>query len=285
MKNKKNTLINIIFLIAFTLFNSCKYGSDNLFYTGASVNERTKDGITFLEDNPVQGKLKYNVLIFSDTHFGVKTKTPPYQKLYEYLDKIKETSEYPAFAIALGDLTDTAGVEEFEQYNVFIQTLENKYNLKTYNIIGNHDCYLSGWDNWKNNCYPHTSFYKFETSNFSYYFLDTGTGTIGKNQLNHLKKEMQKDSKQKVICSHYPLYTSTLLFCMGDSYERNELINLFQRTNVKIVLSGHIHKNETVDLGTFAQQTITSFTYYQKIGILKVDEDNKKVDFEKIDLK
>ena len=235
MKNKKNTLINIIFLIAFTLFNSCKYGSDNLFYTGASVNERTKNGITFLEDNPVQEKLKYNVLIFSDTHFGSKRKNPPYQKLYEYLDKIKETSEYPAFAIALGDLTDTAGVEEFEQYDDFIQTLENKYNLKTYNIIGNHDCYLSGWDNWKNNCYPHTSFYKFETSNFSYYFLDTGTGTIGKNQLNHLKKEMQKDSKPKIICSHYPLYTSTVLFCLSDTYERNELIALFQKENVKII--------------------------------------------------
>lgn len=285
MKNKKNTLINIIFLITFTFFNSCKYGSDNLFYTGASVNERTKDGITFLEDNPVQGKLKYNVLIFSDTHFGVKTKTPPYQKLYEYLDKIKETSDYPAFAIALGDLTDTAGVEEFEQYDDFIQTLENKYNLKTYNIIGNHDCYLSGWDNWKNNCYPHTSFYKFETSNFSYYFLDTGTGTIGKNQLNHLKKEIQKDSKPKVVCSHYPLYTSTVLFCLSDTYERNESIALFQKENVKIVLSGHFHESETVDLGTFYQETNTSFTEYEKFGILKVDEKNNTVEFEKVDLK
>lgn len=285
MKNKKNTLINIIFLIAFTLFNSCKYGSDNLFYTGASVNERTKEGITFLEDNPVQEKLKYNVLIFSDTHFGSKRKNPPYQKLYEYLDKIKETSEYPAFAIALGDLTDTASTEEFEQYDDFIQTLENKYNLKTYNIIGNHDCYLSGWDNWKNNCYPHTSFYKFETSNFSYYFLDTGTGTIGKNQLNHLKKVMQKDSKPKIICSHYPLYTSTVLFCLSDTYERNELISLFQKSKAKIVLSGHIHRNETTNLGNFFQQTITSFTYYHEFGILKVDEKNSKVEFEKIDLK
>lgn len=285
MKNKKKTLINIIFLIAFTFFNSCKYGSDNLFYTGASVNERTKEGITFLEDNPVQEKLKYNVLIFSDTHFGSKRKNPPYQKLYEYLDKIKETSDYPAFAIALGDLTDTAGVEEFEQYDDFIQTLENKYNLKTYNIIGNHDCYLSGWDNWKNNCYPHTSFYKFETANFSYYFLDTGTGTIGKNQLNHLKKEMQKDSKPKIICSHYPLYTSTVLFCLSDTYERNELISLFQKSKAKIVLSGHIHRNETTNLGNFFQQTITSFTYYHEFGILKVDEKNSKVDFEKVDLK
>lgn len=285
MKNKNKTLINIFFLFTFTLFNSCKYGSDNLFYTGASVNERTKNGITFLEDNPVQEKINYNVLIFSDTHFGSKTKNPPYQKLYDYLNKIKDTTDYPSFALALGDLTDTAGKDEFEQYNTFVQTLENEYNIKTYNTIGNHDCYLSGWDNWKNSCYPNTSFYKFETSNFSYYVLDTATGTIGKNQLNLLKNEMLKDSKPKVICSHYPLYTSTLLFCMGDTYERNELINLFQRTNAKIVLSGHIHKNETVDLGTFAQHTITSFTYYQKIGILKVDEDNKKVDFEKIDLK
>ena len=282
MKNKKNTLINIIFLITFTFFNSCKYSSDNLFYTGASVNERTKDGITFLEDNPVQEKLKYNVLIFSDTHFGVTTKTPPYQKIYDYLDKIKETSDYPAFAIALGDLTDTAGVEEFEQYDDFIQTLENKYNLKTYNIIGNHDCYLSGWDNWKKYCYPHTSFYKFETSNFSYYFLDTGTGTIGKNQLNHLKKVMQKDSKTKVVCSHYPLYTSTVLFCLSDTYERNELIALFQKENVKIVLSGHFHESETVDLGTFYQETNTSFTEYEKFGILKVDEKNAKEKFKKV---
>lgn len=283
MKSKKY-LLNIILCICIFVCTACKYGSNNLFYEGTSVTERTKNGITFLEDSPAKDLKNYNVLIFSDTHFGVKTKTPPYQKLFNYLDSIKDKSEYPAFAIALGDLTDTAETQEFEEYQNFIQTLEKDYSIKTYNIIGNHDCYQSGWDNWKTFCYPHTSFYKFETSNFSYYFLDTGTGTIGKNQLFHLENDMKKDSKPKIICSHYPLYTSTLLFCLSDSYERNELISLFQKYNAQVVLSGHIHKNETVDLGTFYQETITSFTYYQEIGLLRIDEEKQQVKFEKISL-
>lgn len=276
---KKIKYIFAILLICL-FFTNCKYGFNNCFYYGSNVNERTKNGILHLDDNPVKTKIEYNILIIADTHFGSRWADVPYKKLYNYLDSIKNTEDWPSFVICLGDSTNAGEESEFILYTEFLQHLQNEYGLKTYNTIGNHDCYQFGWENWKEYCYPYTPFYKFQTQNFSYYFLDTATGTIGKNQLEHLKKDMQNDKNPKIVSSHYPIYTSTMLFCLGDSFERNELISLFQQNNVKFVIGGHIHdRPESINLGTFSQEVISSFTYENTFALLKVNEANQSTQF------
>ena len=102
-----------------------------------------------------------------------------------------------------------------------------------FNTCGNHDLYQGHWDNWKDACYPHTSFYKFQTSGFSWYALDTASGRICPNQFNLLKEEISKDPKPKVIFTHYPLTEFRVLgIGLDETTERNLLIDLFAKNNV-----------------------------------------------------
>jgi UDP-2,3-diacylglucosamine pyrophosphatase LpxH len=71
-----------------------------------------------------------------------------------------------------------------------------------------------------------------------------------------------------------------MLFCLGDSFERNELISLFQQNNVKFVIGGHIHdRPESINLGTFSQEVISSFTYENAFALLKVNEEKQTTQF------
>lgn len=90
---------------------------------------------------------------------------------------------------------------------------------------------------------------------------------------------MEMDKKSKIVFSHIPLYTSRTLFGMTDSYERNRLIDLFQRNNVKMVLSGHIHYSEGFSMGDFYQQSISSFLYQDTFGVLKINERSMNVEY------
>ena len=82
---KKIKYIFAILLICL-FFTNCKYGFNNCFYYGSNVNERTKNGILHLDDNPVKTKNEYNILIIADTHFGSRWADVPYKKLYNYLE-------------------------------------------------------------------------------------------------------------------------------------------------------------------------------------------------------
>lgn len=269
---------NYRFLLAFTvlfsnlLYTSCRYCADNLFYSGNYVENRIFRTITKLDDNPVINKSKYKVLVITDIHCGGTGNNNTWTPLFSYLDSLKGTENYPEFCISLGDSADHGDIPEYEEYTHYLKILENEYSLKTFNAIGNHDCYQSGWDHWNKYCYPFTSYYKFETANFSYYFLDTGTGTLGTTQLQNLKIEMSKDPKYKIVSTHYPLFTNTFLFCTEDTTERNELMDLYARTDVKMVLGGHIHKSELNFFDDYVEFTLPSFRYQQKWGILTVDE-------------
>lgn len=281
-KLKRILIVFSIFIVLLS-FYSCKYGTDNLFYSGNDVSKRVPNDLLVLPET--FGNSEYNVLILSDSHFGVNKKNLLYEKLYNYLDSVKGTADFPQILVFLGDITDTGSREEFEQYKTFVDVLKSKYNIRVYNLLGNHDCYNSGWQNWKTFCYPYESLYKFETDNISFYCLDSASGVIGKKQFDIIKKSMEMDKKSKIVFSHVPLYTSRTLFGMADSYERNRLIDLFSRNNVKMVLSGHIHCSESFSMGAFYQQSISSFLYQDTFAVLKINETSKSIFFEEKKLK
>lgn len=277
----KKQIIYVIFSLFILLnFSACRYCTDNFFYYGNQVELRTANGLKTLSDNPAKNFSDYTVVVLTDIHTGGTGNHDTWPALFSYLDSKKGSSSYPKFCISLGDSADHGDIPEYIEYDIYIKRLEKEYGLKTYNVIGNHDCYQSGWDHWNKYCYPFTSFYKFETDGFSWYFLDSGTGYLGKVQMNQLKKEMASDPKPKIVSTHYPIYTQTLLFCMEDTTERNELISLFGSTDVKMVLGGHIHKTETNNFGSFQEFTLPSFRYQQKWGILTVNEQSKTVSAE-----
>lgn len=129
--------------------------------------------------------------------------------------------------------------------------------------------------------FPYCSLFHFETKTFSWYGIDTGTGDLGKKQYNLLKKAFEKDNKPKVIMMHYPLANTKYLgaFAMHDSTERNLLIDLFAKNNVKAVLCGHLHQIHGIDLQVFQEYDNPSFCFseYPAWTLYEIDEISQTV--------
>jgi len=278
MKNKA-CLITVIFFSF--LFVSC-YGSWNIFYEGNNVDNRAgslleiKDSSdpSFAASGISSLSGSYNVLIITDAHFGYKAKDAPVQALYLWLESVKNTAEAPEFCICLGDAVDTGAQEEYNEYITFCNTLQNLYGIKMiFNSCGNHDIYQSHWGNWQSNCYPHTSFYKFETSSFSWYSLDTASGTISRQQYDLFIKAISSDPKAKIVFSHYPLTEYNLAFGMGETTERNLLIHNLLKNNVKCYMGGHNHYSHFTNLG-FYDYCCPSFRFNENWALLHINESN-----------
>ena len=269
------------------MLTSC-YGSWNIFYKGNDVDYRTTSMLKVgTASDPNQSVFTasgvssvsgtYKVLVLSDIHAGYTGRTPPDRKLFRWLNSVKDTSEAPQFMLCLGDTSDTGEQSQFDEYNAFCQKLKDDYDIKLiFNAAGNHDIYQSHWDVWKKNCYPYTSFYKFETAGFSWYCLDTASGTISKQQYDILTSELAGDTKPKVVFSHYPLSEYNLAFGLGDTTERNLLISKFIKSNVKCYLGGHNHYSKETWLG-FPDYECPSYRYNYSWTVVTVNESTGSV--------
>lgn len=268
-------IVNACLVSLLFLFSACEYGNKNVFYYGNSVKKRASE-IKKL-NNVETKKSHYKVLVLTDLHFGVAKAGDPTIAFFKWFDSLTD-EDLPAFCLSLGDQIDRGYTDEMVLYKDFMNKIE-KRNVKVYNVVGNHDLYNSGWDVWKANCYPNTSFYKFETEKLSWYGIDSGTATLGNEQFNVLENEFRNDKKPKIVFTHYPIYTNTFLFCMEDTTERNRLIQLYEDNNVKCSLGGHIHKYEVTKLLDYEIITFPSFRYCKQWGILDIDEDNENIKF------
>ena len=271
------TTIALLTISAVTV--SCKYGVGEAFYRPNNVNERSKELTSLTLPETVTGsdvyqEKKYNFLIISDMHYGADYNVPE-RKIFNWLDSFDATAaqqqKKPLFCLILGDIVDNGNREDYAAFNTFQSKLERK-GIPVYCIVGNHDLLNSGWNNWKYTCNPGTSFYKFQTNGISWYFTDTGSGTMGSEQLNALESAFSEDENRKLVFSHYPLYGGGIaMFAVGNEKERARLINLYAKNNVKYVFEGHWHIGGSWDFGKFKEhvsQTLKS----GKIYLVSMDE-------------
>lgn len=281
MTLKKVLSSTLLFFVLFVI-SSC-YGSWNPFEANNDVDSRIENLSDISADLPssvTQNKGEYKVLILTDLHYGSTSKDCPEKELFDWLDSLS-LSERPRFAISLGDSADTGSQSEYDDYLKFCNELKSKYEIEMMNVPGNHDLYQAHWDVWKKNCFPNKSLYSFKTQNFSWYAIDTASGSIGLNQFYQLKKAIQKDPNPKIVYTHYPILEFNLVFGLCDTVERNLLIDLFVRNNVKISLGGHLHYYATDKLEDYQEYCLPSFKYDNTWSILTVDENSGAV---KIDL-
>ena len=285
----KRQLLTVFILILSLTFLSC-YGSWNPFYEGNDVDHRAdsileisneKDSV-FKASGVSELSGNYNVLVLTDLHFGAAAGNPPFDLLYEWLDSVKNTPEKPAFVLSLGDSADVGKKSQYEEYDEFCRKLLKNYDLKIiFNTCGNHDLYQGHWDNWKESCYPNTSFYTFQTKGFSWYGLDTASGKIGPEQYEALLKEFSDDPKPKIIFTHYPL-TEFRVFGIGldETTERNLLIDTLYNNQVKTYMAGHNHYIRSDFIG-FDAYCCPSFHYNRSWGVLHVNENtgSAKIEF------
>lgn len=236
---------------------------------------------------------KYSFVVVTDIHIGANDVKN--SKMNGFLDEMrtlfenKSEQEIPRFIINLGDTADGGHASELNRFNSYCRKIQNVAvkegvvseadDFKIYSILGNHDLYNNGWDDWKDKVYPYRSTYYFSLSAgssstpFSFYFVDTGNGAFGKKQLDGLEELMEADKNPKMVFSHYPFYSDqTPVMAIEDTTERNYLLDLFERTDVAAMFGGHVHTNFNRNLGDFTQINTAALFKNGYYCLVTVDE-------------
>lgn len=274
----------ILFVLLFAfLLASCKYG----FYLGLfdedDVDERTSS-LKKLADLSFDADV-FSFVIVSDVHFG-SSASRDNAAFFEWYKNALESAEIekkPRFLVCLGDSADKGYKSEFEEYNEFlreIESMESSYwgkSIKSLTILGNHDLYNNGWENWKTQVYPYTAYYSLVLNgksggSVSLFFLDSANGTLGVDQLESLESEICADVNPKIVFSHYPVYAGgNLLMTLQDTTERSLLLTWFSKNNVRYVFAGHAHKNYGFSHSSFREDVTASYVFNRYFRLVTVN--------------
>lgn len=240
-------------LLSLFIFSNCKYGIQDAFFQKNLLDNRSNSIESYdINFNPTN-KTKYNILVISDLHIG-SGKEIKQSKLIEWIEAL---AEKPAFCIVLGDVSESGKNNEYETF-LQLQTSLQQY-FPVYNTVGNHDLYNNGWKQWSSICPPNISYYRLMNNTISYYFLDTGSGTMGKKQLEDMQNKMKNDSNKKIVFTHYPLKGNGIFyFKLSNDIERAKMIDTFIENNVKYYFEGHYHPGTTFNFGAFQEYVVHS---------------------------
>ncbi len=276
------------------LLSSCKpieLGLYKVFDHGPSVSER----VGRLEEVPGPSPAfyggKFAFLVTSDVHFGNKSSSYTPRRDEEFYDELRALKRSlpvpPSFGVCLGDVVENGNVEdEFEDYVDWCRTVENILGTgnRVYTTVGNHDLYNDGWEYFEDHVYPYTGFFHFNAGGFSFYFLDTGSSSLGKKQYERFKNAVESDDKPKIVGSHVPAYGTPAFFqnyySLQNVEESSQLITLCADNNVKLYLSGHMHVIHENDLGKFNEIVMPCYAVYHKFAVVTVDTVSKSVDWD-----
>lgn len=299
---KNFTLHTIILSTVFYAagFSSCEFGSPLYLHGGTAVDSRSRE-IKILQKQDVPDftttSSKYSFVILTDAHFGTeKTERREKEFLQKFESLLSAQDELkPRFIINLGDTLNAGRDDEADLFNEASQTWRKKAkeissadDFKIYSILGNHDLYNEGWQIWKEKIWPRVSYYKFfldansDGKGFWFYFLDSANGTLGASQLEDLEKNLEADSAPKIIFCHYPPFVEQngqYHFAFGNTMERNKLIAIFARHNIKFVFAGHAHEYSEHNFNKFVEGVIPSYVFKKKFALVTVDEANEKVEY------
>lgn len=298
-------LISILFLISLAFSSCANYGFYQLLFGEEDVDERFSGFLDLSGETVLSSGLdlggKYSFIVVTDVHIGAGDVHS--SKMNDFLDEISslfessDKTKVPRFIVNLGDTSDGGHLSEFNEYNSYLEKIKKlalKKNVvssaedfKVYTILGNHDLYNNGWTDWKKTIYPYKSSYYFSLSSgpagsallpFSFYFVDTGNGAFGKDQLDALEKLLKSDANPKMVFSHYPFYSDNVpLMALEDTAERNYLLSLFAKNNVKSLFGGHVHRVFEHDLGGFSQVNTSALFKNGAFRLVTVDESSASV--------
>lgn len=310
----KRRVFHFLLLVSYLLLciSCANYGFYQMLFGEDDVDERFS-GFSNLSDSdspvlPADLGGKYSFIVVSDIHIGAddvhtskikKFVDSELPKLFSSDDKTK----IPRFLINLGDTGDGGHASEYSEFNEYfgnggkIQQLakssgivSSESDFKIYTVLGNHDLYNNGWKNWKKMVWPYTSTYYFslrsstDFSPITFYFVDTGNGSLGKDQIDDFEGMLKADSNKKLIFAHYPFYSDQVPFmAIEDTTERNYLLALFQKNDAIDLFGGHVHTNFERDLGDFDQINTAAMFKNGYYRLVTIDEKTASVSTELID--
>lgn len=250
----RKTVVPILLLLLL-LFPNCREADmRGMAVPYQLVDERFQQSMAWNKTHPIAEILSpsnaYEVFVMGDSHVGG----------IENLKKFFQTgiqANSRAFVMA-GDLT----TGHSEDYQVFQDALEWAKPVPTFPIIGNHDLFFNGWEEFKKRFGSSVYYFIIKTPDYTdlYVCLDTGGGTLGKEQLSWLKKLLQNE---RPIHRHCFLFTHQNLIRTRPTLTTNpmpdevhELLELFLLNEVNLYVAGHDHKPSEVKYGNTSILTL-----------------------------
>jgi Icc protein len=215
----------------------------------------------------------FSFVQISDSHIGFKK--GPYQDvtgtLKETVARINALPQQPAFVLHTGDLTHLAKPEEFD---TVAEVLKGVKAGKVLYVPGEHDVFTDDGKSYLQRFGKGTrgaGWYSFDYKGCRFVGLVNvanlkpgGLGTLGKEQLDWLKKDVAglADSTPVVLFAHVPLWTVYEKWGWG-TQDAAQALALLKRFGSVTVLNGHIHQVMQKVEGQVAFHTARSTAFPQ----------------------
>lgn len=238
------------------------------------IIDRYPDNITFIH--------------LTDIHIGVITDNIPSH--YYYQTAINLVNALPVdFAVITGDDIDKGN--DIIALKTFYK-VTNKARKPTFIIPGNHDHYHTDVNSFKEKYYGFyvgPAYWYRVIGSFLIVGLDTGAmGFMNSSQLKWFKNILAKyNDKVKIVLMHHPIFNSLFGEVKGSWTAQvpsaAEFLRLVEQYEVKLVLSGHVHKDGVVLYNGrtwFVTTTTTSgpkVSQYHGFRIITVTSDGKVI--------
>jgi len=234
--------VQIALLLALSLFfPACeKVDISGMFISNESINQRFEQSMDWNAVHPFREITvpfdDYFILSMSDSHVGETTNLDSFVN-------IGKTTNASAL-VMVGDLT----TGHTQDYAEFQQHIPNQDSLPSFLMVGNHDLYFDGWNQFFSRFGSSTYLFTISTpvATDLYICLDTGGGTLGNKQLDWLKDILQTERPNYRRCI---VFTHNNLFRFRHTFSTNPLIEelhvliiLFTKHKVDMVITGHDHQ-------------------------------------------
>lgn len=221
--------------------------------TGDVVDSRFEQSMTMTDNRAVatlDAKESYTIYVCSDPHIN-----ETYNNLREFSTRLRNDSDVD-FGIVLGDCTDNRNaLQNYVDALSFIEG-EQHTNKPIFSLIGNHDLFFRGWDEYAKLLGPSVYWFEVEcgASRDLFITLDSASGTLGKKQMKWLKEFL---ATERANYRHCVVLTHTNLFYTDNSQQGSGnmaleetalLADLFSRNKVTLCLQGHDHYREDLML-------------------------------------
>jgi len=203
--------------------------------------------------NIVVDKEDYKLLITGDVHLGSTKTFNNYLRFLERADQNDISS-----LVFVGDIS--TGREKDQQ--TFKEYLPDSVTKPSFVLIGNHELYFDGWKYFYQLFGSSIYFFTIQTPTKTdlYICLDSGSGTLGKSQLQWLKNilETQRSKYDKCV-----IFTHNNFFRDHHTASTNPLVeellvlmDLFEKNGVNMVITAHDHKRSVDRFGRVTYLTL-----------------------------
>lgn len=217
--------------------------------TGESVEKRFEQSKAMNKDlkaGYIPAQKNYSFYVATDPHIDQTT-----LNLSVFNNALRNDAE-SSFGVILGDCIDVK--DNLQTYMDALSYRPEKHacNHKIYHVLGNHDIYFNGWEDFREVVGPSVYWFEvvFDAGKDLYISLDTANGSLGSKQTEWFKSFLASNRhnyRHCVILTHTNFfYTDNSQVSSGNMpiEESLALVDFLGRHDVSLVLQGHDHFRE-----------------------------------------